>query len=120
MRIAIVTWGSRGDFQPYLALAVGLLKAGHHVRLGAPPIRQFVAAASEHGVPFVPLGPELPPQELANAAARVWTFSDPIRQVRSLMDDLFLPHLEGMYEDCLALAQWSDLMVVHFFQVAGR
>jgi sterol 3beta-glucosyltransferase len=31
--ITIVTAGSRGDVQPYLALSVGLLRAGHQVRL---------------------------------------------------------------------------------------
>jgi sterol 3beta-glucosyltransferase len=36
MRILIFTLGSRGDFQPYLALAVGLQRAGHQVTLAAP------------------------------------------------------------------------------------
>ncbi len=33
MRIAIITLGSRGDVQPYIALALGLQKAGHTLRL---------------------------------------------------------------------------------------
>lgn len=33
MRIAILAPGSRGDIQPYLALGVGLVRAGHAVRL---------------------------------------------------------------------------------------
>ena len=33
MRIAIIAPGSRGDIQPYLALGVGLLRAGHAVRV---------------------------------------------------------------------------------------
>ena len=33
MRIAIITIGSRGDVQPYIALGQGLIKAGHTVRL---------------------------------------------------------------------------------------
>ena len=31
MRIAIITIGSRGDVQSYIALGLGLLKAGHTV-----------------------------------------------------------------------------------------
>lgn len=33
MKILISTFGTRGDVQPYLALAVGLQQAGHHVTL---------------------------------------------------------------------------------------
>ena len=36
MKILISTLGSRGDVQPYLALAVGLQNAGHCVTLAAP------------------------------------------------------------------------------------
>ncbi len=35
MKILIHAFGSRGDTQPYLALAVGLQQAGHHVTLAA-------------------------------------------------------------------------------------
>lgn len=35
MRITICTFGSRGDTQPYVALALGLQQAGHHVTLVA-------------------------------------------------------------------------------------
>ncbi len=33
MKVVILTLGSRGDVQPYLALAVGLQQAGHQVTL---------------------------------------------------------------------------------------
>ena len=35
MKITICTFGTRGDIQPYLALAVGLQQAGHQVTLAA-------------------------------------------------------------------------------------
>jgi sterol 3beta-glucosyltransferase len=31
MRITMLTTGSRGDVQPYIALAAGLQRAGHQV-----------------------------------------------------------------------------------------
>lgn len=37
MRIALLTHGTRGDVQPYVALAAGLQDAGFEVRLAAPP-----------------------------------------------------------------------------------
>lgn len=36
MHITMLCYGSRGDVQPYLALALGLARAGHSVRLAAP------------------------------------------------------------------------------------
>jgi UDP:flavonoid glycosyltransferase YjiC (YdhE family) len=53
MRIGIHTLGTRGDFQPYLALAMALRAAGHEVLLVAPA--QFAAAASRGGIGFAPL-----------------------------------------------------------------
>ncbi len=37
MKITILTIGSRGDVQPFLALAIGLKNAGHTVNFGANP-----------------------------------------------------------------------------------
>jgi sterol 3beta-glucosyltransferase len=53
MRIAIQTLGTRGDVQPYLALALGLMGKGHTVQLVAPV--QFEDLARVHGVPFASL-----------------------------------------------------------------
>lgn len=53
MRIAIHTLGTRGDVQPYIALALGLVKNGHTVQLAAPV--QFQELVQERGVPFAPL-----------------------------------------------------------------
>ncbi|WP_264319343.1 glycosyltransferase [Rhizobium terrae] len=53
MRFAIETLGTRGDVQPYIALAMGLMARGHDVQLAAPV--QFTDIAAEHNVPFVGL-----------------------------------------------------------------
>jgi UDP:flavonoid glycosyltransferase YjiC (YdhE family) len=53
MRVAILTFGTRGDVQPFLALALGLQRAGHDVFLGAP--RNFAKLAAEYDVPFRPM-----------------------------------------------------------------
>jgi len=50
MRFAIETLGTRGDVQPYIALAMGLMARGHEVQLAAPV--QFSDLAAEHGIPF--------------------------------------------------------------------
>ena len=53
MKVGIFTFGSRGDVQPYLGLAVGLRQAGHDVFLCAPS--DFAELVATHGVPFRPL-----------------------------------------------------------------
>jgi len=57
MRPLLITVGSRGDVQPYLALACGLLAAGHRPLLAAP--RRYAALAEARGVEFAPLDDRL-------------------------------------------------------------
>ncbi len=54
MRIAIVTLGTRGDVQPYVALGLGLQSAGHNVRLAASD--DFCSLVEDAGLPFWSLG----------------------------------------------------------------
>ncbi|MEU9622991.1 MULTISPECIES: glycosyltransferase [unclassified Streptomyces] len=49
--------GSRGDIQPYLALAYALNQAGHTSVLAGP--RRFGPFAAEYGVEFAPLNDEM-------------------------------------------------------------
>jgi sterol 3beta-glucosyltransferase len=55
VRITILALGSRGDVQPLLALAVGLMKTGRHrIRFAAPD--NFESLVREYGLDFYPLG----------------------------------------------------------------
>jgi sterol 3beta-glucosyltransferase len=42
MRIVIPTIGSRGDVQPFIALAQGLAHAGHVVTLASHPVMKML------------------------------------------------------------------------------
>lgn len=61
MKITLLTYGSRGDVQPFLALAVGLQKAGHAVMLAGP--HRFADFVVQYGIPFVPLAGD--PEEIS-------------------------------------------------------
>ena len=61
MKITILTYGSRGDVQPFLALAVGLQKAGHRVTLAGP--HRFADFVAQYGIPFAPLAGD--PEEIS-------------------------------------------------------
>jgi UDP:flavonoid glycosyltransferase YjiC (YdhE family) len=54
MKIALVVFGTRGDVQPTLALALGLRKAGHDAFLCVPPEHEEWIAS--YGCPVIPFG----------------------------------------------------------------
>ncbi len=55
MKVAIVVNGTRGDVQPMIALATGLIKNGHEIILCAPPENEELA--KQYNCPFVAFGP---------------------------------------------------------------
>jgi sterol 3beta-glucosyltransferase len=57
MNILIPTIGSRGDVQPFIALAQGLVGAGHTVTLVSHPVMKRLVES--HGVQFSPIGPDI-------------------------------------------------------------
>jgi sterol 3beta-glucosyltransferase len=57
MNITILTIGSRGDVQPFVALGVGLKEAGHEVTLATG--KGFEAFVTEHGLHHVALEVDL-------------------------------------------------------------
>jgi len=79
MNITILTYGSRGDVQPFLPLSLGLMSRGHKVILAAPS--RFKKLVEEHGINFFPLAGD--PEELSRRLNDAgYNF---IKQVRELM-----------------------------------
>lgn len=112
MRIAIGTLGTRGDVQPYLALARALTNLGHQVQLAAP--EQFLELAALYGVELAPLPGDfmalLNSPEGQSAVAKGRGFSAGFR---------LLKHVKPIMERLLE-AEWSfardfrpDLIVYH-------
>jgi sterol 3beta-glucosyltransferase len=70
MRITLLSVGSRGDVQPLLGFGLGLLAAGHAVRVAAfPGFEQQVKAV---GLEFAPLAEGRVSGRLASAEDRRW------------------------------------------------
>lgn len=61
MKITLLTYGSRGDVQPFLPLSLGLMARGHFVKLAAPA--RFKELVEGYGIRFVPLAGE--PEDLS-------------------------------------------------------
>ncbi|WP_439381420.1 glycosyltransferase [Amycolatopsis lexingtonensis] len=56
MRVLLSTYGTRGDVEPLVALAVQLRALGAEVRLCTPPDKEFADRLSGLGIAWVPLG----------------------------------------------------------------
>ncbi|WP_413757005.1 glycosyltransferase [Streptomyces sp. MMBL 11-3] len=57
MRVLLSTYGTRGDVEPLVALAVRLRERGVEVRMCAPPDEEFARRLAGLGVDLVPVGP---------------------------------------------------------------
>jgi UDP:flavonoid glycosyltransferase YjiC (YdhE family) len=66
MNLLLPTIGTRGDVQPYIALALGLRKAGHRVTLATHPCMRGLVES--YGVDFAPIGPDI---DIGYEAARI-------------------------------------------------
>ncbi|MEU4805473.1 glycosyltransferase [Actinosynnema sp. NPDC023587] len=66
MRVLLSTYGSRGDVEPLVALAVRLRERGAEVLVCAPPDEDFARRLADFAVPLVPVGPSA--RELTRAA----------------------------------------------------
>ena len=112
MNITILTYGSRGDVQPFIALALALQKAWHSVRLAAP--HRFTGFAAQYGVPFAPLPGD--PEEMSAC------FNDAgdnaLGAVKSMADYLFSiahPLARAAFTAC----DEADLIVHSFLFTTG-
>lgn len=79
MNITILTYGSRGDVQPFIPLSRGLMERGHNVVLAAPA--RFKSLIEEHHIAFAELAGD--PEDLSRRLNDAgYNF---IKQVRELM-----------------------------------
>ncbi|MRR38861.1 glycosyltransferase, partial [bacterium] len=107
MNATLLTLGTRGDVQPYLALALGLRDAGHRVKLATSV--DFQEWVSSLGLAFAPLrisicGLLSDPMvgavfESKRAALRAYRKSAPL--------------MPGLLEDAFEAAQGADLVLFH-------
>ncbi|MDS0134183.1 MULTISPECIES: glycosyltransferase [unclassified Amycolatopsis] len=56
-RVLLSTYGTRGDVEPLVALAVELRALGADVRMGTPPDEEFADRLAGLGIEQVPIGP---------------------------------------------------------------
>jgi sterol 3beta-glucosyltransferase len=112
MKITILTFGSRGDVQPFLPLSVGLMAKGHSVKLAAP--RKFKELVEGYGIQFFPLVGD--PEELSRRLND--SGFNPIKLLRDIMEhaiDIGVDMLCQMEEAC----KDADLIIHTFAHAVG-
>lgn len=109
MRVTLFAVGSRGDAQPYVALGVGLARAGHRVTIATHAT--FRGLVVDHGLRFAPLAGD--PQAIV-AAADVWMATGRTRHMLPAMGDFWRrlrPLLDALLADYWRLGPDNDLLV---------
>lgn len=109
MNITILTAGTRGDIQPYVALAKQLKDAGYTVRLGAPA--NFEAFASSHGISFAPLRADYY-QLMDSPEGQSLKSGNPIRVMQHMKTTVF-PMMRKLLDDTWQAAQGADAIIYH-------
>jgi sterol 3beta-glucosyltransferase len=83
VKIFILTVGSRGDVQPYVALGAGLQAAGHTVILAT--LEAFAPLAAQHDLGFRPLrGEFLELLQTAEGKAAIVGKGNPLALIRQV------------------------------------
>jgi sterol 3beta-glucosyltransferase len=115
MKIAIPTIGTRGDVQPFVALAQGLNKAGHIVTLASHPVMKPLVES--HGISFSPIGPDI---NLAKEVAAIRQRAN--NSILGLIQTMRFGFdmLERSHADILTLCRRADLVVVPAAVAAGK
>lgn len=109
MRVTIMTVGSRGDAQPYVALAAGLARRGHAVTVATHEV--FRGLVEAHDVAFTPIAGD---PTAVIAAADHWMATGRIRDaVPGLRHFLRIhgPLLDAMLGDYWRAAPGSDVVL---------
>ncbi len=105
MHALLISAGSRGDFQPMLALAVALRAAGHDVTLTAGA--SFAPEAAAFGVPFEIVGMDTKEWMDENAKRLSFTPLNAAFELLKLVRTEFQVQLDG----ALPLARGADIVI---------
>jgi len=108
MEITLLTYGSQGDVEPFLALARGLIDAGHRVNLAAP--EYYKERINISGIEFFgyPGNPQQLVKDLVDEAGRNW--ADMIRSVSRFV----IPLASAVVNQSWKASENADL-IIHSF-----
>lgn len=109
MRLTLLTMGSRGDVQPYVALGGGLQRAGHSVVLATH--REFETFIRAHGLEFAPVTGD--PRTIVRSETGQQFLEGGNNSLAFALGLLRIvdPLVEQVFKDCLAACAGADLIL---------
>lgn len=110
MNITLVTTGTWGDVQPFLALALGLQERGHDVVLAAPV--NFSSQIASYGVPYTPLAGDTQ-AILASEQGRSWMAAGETEGFMNGLNRLLRDIRHELRRDLLQASRNSDALIFH-------
>lgn len=114
-KVTIITLGTRGDVQPYVALGIGLRQAGHDVTVATGG--EFGTLVSGHGLRLA----SLPADFLAlmqSAEGKAAVGGDPLRALRVFRHTV-LPSLRRVLDGAWAASRDAAAIIYHPKALAG-
>ena len=111
MRIVIVTLGSQGDVQPFVALGSGLKEVGDEVHVATG--MDFEALVRQRGLGFIPLSGDMRATLSSPAGRRFFKSKSPITVVRR-MKQAAAELLKTMQEDILKALEGAEATVFSY------
>lgn len=117
MRLLLTNFGSTGDVQPFLALAVELRRRGHRPLLALSPL--FAERAQRLGLAFVPAGPDFSDEEARRVSTAILQGFNPLDQVRRFLA-VTMVVVPEIIRDLLRACEGADVIVSGPSQPAGR
>src|SRR5687767_2358535 len=109
MRITILTVGTRGDVQPYLALALRLQAEGHDVTLATGT--NFKSFVTSRGVRYAPLRADYY-QLVDSPEGKEVLAGNPLRAWQTLQKEV-LPLMRRVLEDSWTAAREAEAIIYH-------
>lgn len=113
MKITILTVGTRGDVQPFVALGLGLQRAGYEVRLAAEST--FESFVGEYGLEFAPLRADFVQLAQSDKGKAALAGKKSLSMIKEVM-----PMLRNMLDDAWEAARDSDAVIFHPKTMAGQ
>ena len=112
-RIVLTSWGSHGDLNPFLGLAIALRDRGHEPILAVPA--HYRPQVETEGLRLHPVRPDIDPGD----RALVSRIMDPRRGTEVIVRELLVPRIRESYADLWAATEGADLLVSHPITFAG-
>jgi sterol 3beta-glucosyltransferase len=111
MKIALITHGTRGDIQPFVAVALALMERGHGVTLAAPPNLQSFIQKCGVRAEKVAIDSQA---FMESEEGRKWLAAGNVSAFIKRMNAISHAHRDELIDDYLRACGSADLIIANF------